>query len=291
MLFQECQYEFLREVASSYSLHRRFLPKVLFDDPTVDNISNLPCVKKGPSVIIISGSSGSDSRTQSNTIALGRVFHPEIKPKESKDDKAKSHTIVNKKITNIINRVTLDRTKDKLRHDNNNNANNTSTSPQRKLNVANAKCVGKTLHLPTVVKDSPVIENGQASTKPGLKTRDSTLSTDSSKSKLTLRERVSNKLAADSRSQFPMPYPNIPYKNLKRVRKVRRNIYNLVTNPWFELSVTVFIMINTICLALEYHGMDQDFKKALDICNHVGLFVNFNLSSRNIFRLDKKYPP
>jgi len=53
-IFQENQYSRLRQVASSYSLHRRIIPKMLYEDPLGNSIAELSCVKNSTNVIILS---------------------------------------------------------------------------------------------------------------------------------------------------------------------------------------------------------------------------------------------
>nr|XP_015837604.1 PREDICTED: sodium channel protein 60E isoform X3 [Tribolium castaneum] len=46
-------------------------------------------------------------------------------------------------------------------------------------------------------------------------------------------------------------------------------LYRIVRDPLFELAITVCIVLNTMFLAMEHHGMSDDVLKALDIGNKV----------------------
>ncbi|XP_057305572.1 sodium channel protein 1 brain-like isoform X3 [Hydractinia symbiolongicarpus] len=268
----ESQYEFLRQVASSYSLHKRILPKLLFDDPNIDSISNLSCVKQGPSVIILSSTSNT-SKATSNTIALGRVFHPKRARNQNKGSDTPK-TIANQKLTSIINRVKLDRVKDKLRNDISTNKTNAGNAPlTRKLNIASVRSVGRTLHVPTASNQTrrpTVTRRASNKAKTQTKKHDSL-----SVKKPSLSSRVSSRLNADTQTQFPEPFADVDKEDLKPSQKLRLKVYNFVMSPWFELGVTLFILLNTICLALEYDRMNPKFKQALDISNHTftGIFI------------------
>ena len=220
--------------------------------------------------MIILSSTANTSTAKSKTIALGRVFHPERPVRSRSTDQSEEHTsIAHRKLTNIMNRVKIDRATDKIKQENNNGE--IIARPRtsfRTLHVANVKSIGKTLHvptyrentmpLPTINKD---IDNKDREPLP----------------KRSLTARVSSRINADSQSQFPLPYSHIREEDLQRRHKFRRSVYILVMNPWFELAVTVFILLNTICLSLEHHGMNVAFKRGLDISNHVSTFVMITL--------------
>lgn len=44
----------------------------------------------------------------------------------------------------------------------------------------------------------------------------------------------------------------------------------IVRDPLFELAITLCIVLNTLFLALEHHGMSENIRQALDIGNKVG---------------------
>ncbi|XP_063905113.1 sodium channel protein 60E isoform X3 [Zophobas morio] len=46
-------------------------------------------------------------------------------------------------------------------------------------------------------------------------------------------------------------------------------LYRIVRDPLFELAITVCIVLNTMFLAMEHHGMSEEMLKALDIGNKV----------------------
>lgn len=43
----------------------------------------------------------------------------------------------------------------------------------------------------------------------------------------------------------------------------------IVRDPLFELGITLCIVLNTLFLALEHHGMSENIRQALDIGNKV----------------------
>lgn len=43
----------------------------------------------------------------------------------------------------------------------------------------------------------------------------------------------------------------------------------VVKDPLFELAITLCIVLNTLFLALEHHGMSESVRQALDIGNKV----------------------
>lgn len=47
-------------------------------------------------------------------------------------------------------------------------------------------------------------------------------------------------------------------------------LYGIVKDPLFELFITTCIVLNTLFLALEHHGMSENVRQALDIGNKVG---------------------
>lgn len=46
-------------------------------------------------------------------------------------------------------------------------------------------------------------------------------------------------------------------------------LYGIVKDPLFELFITTCIVLNTLFLALEHHGMSENVRQALDIGNKV----------------------
>lgn len=46
-------------------------------------------------------------------------------------------------------------------------------------------------------------------------------------------------------------------------------LYRIVKDPLFELTITVCIVLNTMFLAMEHHGMSESVLRALDIGNKV----------------------
>lgn len=52
----------------------------------------------------------------------------------------------------------------------------------------------------------------------------------------------------------------------------QNGLYKVVRDPLFELAITLCIVLNTIILALEHHGMSEQIRQALDIGNKVSMF-------------------
>lgn len=46
-------------------------------------------------------------------------------------------------------------------------------------------------------------------------------------------------------------------------------LYRIVKDPLFELTITICIVLNTMFLAMEHHGMSESILRALDIGNKV----------------------
>lgn len=51
-------------------------------------------------------------------------------------------------------------------------------------------------------------------------------------------------------------------------------MYGIVRDPLFELAITVCIVLNTVFLAMEHHGMSESVLRALDIGNKVNLTIS-----------------
>lgn len=49
-------------------------------------------------------------------------------------------------------------------------------------------------------------------------------------------------------------------------------IRQIVRDPLFELGITLCIVLNTLFLALEHHGMSESIRQALDIGNKVKFY-------------------
>lgn len=59
-------------------------------------------------------------------------------------------------------------------------------------------------------------------------------------------------------------------EQLSRRKNIRDRISKLTMDPLFDMFITFCILVNTVFLALEYHGMNEEFKLALDVGNMVG---------------------
>lgn len=51
--------------------------------------------------------------------------------------------------------------------------------------------------------------------------------------------------------------------------KFENSSLQVVKDPLFELGITLCIVLNTLFLALEHHGMSENVRQALDIGNKV----------------------
>lgn len=59
-------------------------------------------------------------------------------------------------------------------------------------------------------------------------------------------------------------------------------LYRIVKDPLFELTITICIVLNTMFLAMEHHGMSESILRALDIGNKVSrkiISLHNNLSA------------
>ena len=59
----------------------------------------------------------------------------------------------------------------------------------------------------------------------------------------------------------------------------RAMVNKMVDSPFFEGFITACILLNTLCMGLEYHGMDKTFKKVLFLCNLVSFPIGFVFGS------------
>lgn len=59
-------------------------------------------------------------------------------------------------------------------------------------------------------------------------------------------------------------------EQLSRRRNIRERISKLTMDPLFDMFITFCILVNTVFLTLEYHGMNEKFRMALDVGNMVG---------------------
>lgn len=48
--------------------------------------------------------------------------------------------------------------------------------------------------------------------------------------------------------------------------------FQVVKDPLFELAITLCIVLNTMFLAMEHHGMSENVRQALDIGNKVRIY-------------------
>ena len=52
-------------------------------------------------------------------------------------------------------------------------------------------------------------------------------------------------------------------------------LYKVINDTFFDVIVTLCIILNTVFLAIEHHGMSEDLQYILDIGNKVHLMYNF----------------
>lgn len=71
--------------------------------------------------------------------------------------------------------------------------------------------------------------------------------------------------------EHPLPYANMEESELSLLQLTRRRVYRFVMSPWFELAVTIFILLNTVFLAIEHHNMNKNIKMVLSVSNHVSV--------------------
>lgn len=62
-------------------------------------------------------------------------------------------------------------------------------------------------------------------------------------------------------------------------------LYNIVKDPLFELGITLCIVLNTLFLALEHHGMSEGVRQALDIGNKVQNYAFFLIKNSIILHI------
>lgn len=62
-------------------------------------------------------------------------------------------------------------------------------------------------------------------------------------------------------------------EELSRRKKIQRHISKLTMDPLFDMFITFCILVNTLFLSLEYHGMNENFRVALAVGNMVFTFV------------------
>lgn len=83
---------------------------------------------------------------------------------------------------------------------------------------------------------------------------------------------------------LPLHADNLPDRNCAKCSaycfdyilwlRLQNCLYKIVRDPLFELLITVFIVVNTMFLAVEHHGMSDDLKRILDVGNKVsGILV------------------
>lgn len=60
-------------------------------------------------------------------------------------------------------------------------------------------------------------------------------------------------------------------EELSRRKKIQRHISKLTMDPLFDMFITFCILVNTLFLSLEYHGMNENFRVALAVGNMVGI--------------------
>lgn len=57
--------------------------------------------------------------------------------------------------------------------------------------------------------------------------------------------------------------------------KLKRLLFGIVTDPFAELTITLCIVVNTVFMAMEHHGMSAAFEAMLQIGNIVSALAAF----------------
>ena len=211
---QEKYYEQLKAIASSYSLHNKFVPILLFDLPrsvthTSDRLPDVVVFDQNQSTIL--RPFGRRRRQAILSQNSQRVFQSAIHP--TPDPGAVVAAKSDPKI--VIS------------------SNGHQSNPNQ----------GTVLSLTTLMSQA------SSSSSP-----DKNFTSTDSDQNITWR-----------------PYQDNEECDLTAFKKIRLKIFFVVSNPLFEFAVTAFIFFNTLCLSLEYHGMNPFFKKALVALNHVSI--------------------
>lgn len=63
--------------------------------------------------------------------------------------------------------------------------------------------------------------------------------------------------------------------------RFQSGLYKVVRDPLFDLLITLCIVLNTMFLAMEHHGMSESVRQALDIGNKV--IINYLTTSLFVF--------
>lgn len=64
----------------------------------------------------------------------------------------------------------------------------------------------------------------------------------------------------------------------------QQGLYRIVRDPLFELAITICIVLNTMFLAMEHHGMSESVLRALDIGNKVRTLQRVSLHLASGFK-------
>lgn len=57
--------------------------------------------------------------------------------------------------------------------------------------------------------------------------------------------------------------------------KLKTVLFGIVTDPFAELTITLCIVVNTVFMAMEHHGMSSAFEAMLQIGNIVSALAAF----------------
>lgn len=68
--------------------------------------------------------------------------------------------------------------------------------------------------------------------------------------------------------------------------RFQNGLYKIVRDPLFELLITLCIVLNTMFLATEHHGMSQSIHSALDIGNKV-IYLSFIINLAKLLFKEK----
>ncbi|XP_065060331.1 sodium channel protein 1 brain-like isoform X2 [Rhopilema esculentum] len=211
---REKYYEQLKTIASSYSLHNKFVPVLLFDLPS----PVLHTTDRLPDVVVF------DQNQQTILRPFGRRRRQTIQAQPS------PHVF--------------------------RSAIHPSPDPAA---IVRAKTDSKLAMTSNGHQTIPIPQHGTAMSLSSLMSEASTSSSP---------DKNFSSTDSDQTLQW-RPYQNLDHDELSSFQRIRLKIFYVVSNQMFEFAVTAFIFLNTLCLSLEYHGMNPFFKDALVALNHV----------------------
>eukprot|EP00794_Sanderia_malayensis_P009765 gene9765-10764_t len=228
-------YEQLKSIASSYSLHNKFTPKLLFDPPKGDEDDDC----KLPDVVVFDPNQKSIFRSIRRQ---RRRRAPEKQGLSQKIFQSSIHPTSNNDVTLML-------------EDSKNTQALQNPSSKESITAVNG-------HQKTIQRQASLSKQPSVAKQTSFQSDTATASSSTS--------HVKNFSSTESDSTLPWrPYQDKDESSLTTWNRIRLKIFATVSNSFFEFAVTVFIFLNTIVLSLEYHGMNPLLKQALVVLNHV----------------------